>query len=160
MVDIDFDKNKEDILRRSDKSRKGGIDKRIASLCSIINSKDDYFTLSSCSGRIFLIRVPEDNKKNNSEWLTMTHDIADKDDFSKALNSYKGDGIIYFRQEAPILHVCCRNIGCAQKLIETARNKGFKHSGIFSANKKIVAELIGADLHPRAPVPAGINRVF
>lgn len=146
MNNYDFDKNKKDILRKQDKSKKGDIDKRIADLCGIINSKRNYFTVSSCSGRILLIAVPENNKKNRAEWLIVTHDLATTENFIKALDSYNGKEAVYFKQEAPILHVCCRTVEDAQSLLETAKNNGFKHSGIFSANKKTVVELIGSEI--------------
>jgi len=38
----------------SDKSRKGSVDERILSLTALINSTDDLFTTSTCSGRIIL----------------------------------------------------------------------------------------------------------
>ena len=35
-----------------DQSRKGGIDEKIVHLVDVINSQSDYFTTSSCSGRL------------------------------------------------------------------------------------------------------------
>lgn len=37
-----------------DKSRKGSVDDRIKDLVCLINSTDDFFTTSTCSGRIIL----------------------------------------------------------------------------------------------------------
>lgn len=148
---MDFDKNKKDILGKQDKSKKGDIDEKIADLCSLINSKKDYFTLSSCAGRIVLIKIPEGNKKNEVEWLAITHDLAKPEDFKKALDNYDGKEKVFFRMEGAILHVCCRTIKDSQELLDAAKENGFKRSGIFSANKKIIVELICSE-NMSAPV--------
>ena len=49
---FNFDSTKKDILNKKDKSNIGFIDGKISKLCNLINSKEDYFTTSSCSGRI------------------------------------------------------------------------------------------------------------
>ena len=51
MVD-DFDKQKSSCLSQADISKKGSIDVGISDLVNYINSQNDYFTTSSCSGRI------------------------------------------------------------------------------------------------------------
>ncbi|MBW2992273.1 hypothetical protein KY345_03585 [Candidatus Woesearchaeota archaeon] len=142
---MDFEKNKQDILAKKDKSKKGDIDKRIIPLCNLINNKENYFTVSSCSGRIVLIKIPEGNKKNEAEWLTITHELADFEKFKDNLNDYNEKEKVFFKMEGAILHVCCRTIEDAQKLIDIGRQSGFKHSGIFSTNKKIIVELISSE---------------
>lgn len=139
---MDFDKQKKDILGKKDKSKKGDVDEKIKDLCELINSKENYFTASSCAGRTMLIKVPEGNIKNLAEWIIITHDLADFGEFRKALDIYCGKDRIYFKEESAILHVCCRTMGDAQNLINTARENGFKHSGIVSIKNKIVVELI------------------
>ena len=49
-------------LGRADKSSIGSIDKQILGLCEKINSNNDYYTLSSCSGRIVLIKETADKQ--------------------------------------------------------------------------------------------------
>ena len=60
-----FLKEKSGFLSKKDKSRKGHIDKDIAKILSKINSKKDYYTTSSCSGRIVLLEKLS-NKKSDS----------------------------------------------------------------------------------------------
>jgi len=50
-----FQKDKEIQLSRDDFSKKGSVDKKIIPLIDKINSKDEYYTTSSCSGRIMLM---------------------------------------------------------------------------------------------------------
>ena len=50
-----FEKEKQDFLSKKDKSKKGSIDDGIIGLINLINSKSDYYTTSSCAGRIVLL---------------------------------------------------------------------------------------------------------
>jgi len=47
-----FEEQKASCLSQVDLSKKGSIDDQIVDLVQYINAKDDYFTTSSCSGRI------------------------------------------------------------------------------------------------------------
>ena len=47
-----FEKQKVACLSQVDLSKKGSIDNQIMDLVQYINSKENYFTTSSCSGRI------------------------------------------------------------------------------------------------------------
>ena len=49
-----FNKQKTLCLSAIDNSRKGSIDDDIVDLVAFINEQADYFTLSSCSGRVHL----------------------------------------------------------------------------------------------------------
>ena len=55
VVDL-FSQRKKDVLLKSDKSSIGNVDEKISSLCNKINSKEDFYTTSSCSGRILLMK--------------------------------------------------------------------------------------------------------
>ena len=47
----------------------GKVDEEIVRLLEIINSSEDFFTTSSCSGRIVLIDVPENGDKKRAKVL-------------------------------------------------------------------------------------------
>ena len=140
-----FDDSKQAILGRLDKSKKGDIDTHIRNLCSSINATNDYFTVSSCSGRIALLKLERGNDKRFAEWLLVTHELADASDFKDVLNGYDETHKVFFKQESVILHVCCRTLDAAQSLVDLAKANGFKRSGIFSTRKKIRVELISAE---------------
>ena len=67
-----FIKEKLDFLTKKDKSRAGNIDKGIRKVVERINSYMDYYTTSSCSGRIVLLQRLSD-KKHESGWLLKRH---------------------------------------------------------------------------------------
>ena len=69
---ITFERRKQDVLGKEDKSSIGGIDEKIKKLCDIINKKKEYYTLSSCSGRIVLIRNID--KKQPGLFFFVSHD--------------------------------------------------------------------------------------
>ncbi|MCK5108013.1 MAG: hypothetical protein KAQ83_04765, partial [Nanoarchaeota archaeon] len=50
-----FLNRKKVVLSKMDKSSKGSIDEKIKKICDIINEKEEYFTTSSCSGRLLTI---------------------------------------------------------------------------------------------------------
>ena len=61
----------------------------------------------------------------------------------KNLNKNKNE--IWFKQEPLILHVRCRDLKSAKKLLDASR-KIFKRAGIISlSEKKIVVEIIGTE---------------
>ncbi|MCA9496723.1 MAG: hypothetical protein KC589_07275 [Nanoarchaeota archaeon] len=131
---------KKQSLGKLDKSPKSSIDERVKLLCDVINQRDDMFSLSSCSGRVCLLEISDEGKKD-SNWLIVSHDLADFLDFYKNFDSYNGEKRIYFKQESCIMHICVKNIDIAKELIHIARESGFNHAGIISL-RKITVELI------------------
>ena len=57
-----FDRQKSNVLESSDLSRKGNVDKDIRDLLEKMNSNKNYFSLSSCSGRIIILRQQTQSK--------------------------------------------------------------------------------------------------
>lgn len=133
-----FPNNKKTFLVKLDKSKKGEIDEKIISLLKIINSKSDYYTTSSCSGRVYLWKGS--GKKNETEWLKVSHELIDRNFFElKAVS-----GLVWLRLEDLILHVCCKDLDSANKLLELSR-RIYKKSCILSASNKIVVEIRGSE---------------
>jgi len=137
-----FSKEKADFLKKIDKSRKGSIDKDIAKLIGIINSKGDYCTTSSCAGRIVLIEIGK--KKNDCEWILAKHSTVKFEEVKKAVSSYKGKNELWIKQQALILHVACRNLESAKEFLNLSR-KIFKKAGIIAITEnKVTVEVIGS----------------
>jgi tRNA wybutosine-synthesizing protein 3 len=62
-----FDAQKTTCLSAVDLSRKGSIDAPILDLVAFINNQSNYFTTSSCSGRIIVVdNVSFNNSKNKA----------------------------------------------------------------------------------------------
>jgi len=139
-----FEKRKKDIFEKEDKSSKGDWDKKIISLCEKINKSKNYYSTSSCSGRIVLIY--DSNKKTHGLFLHVTHDKINpsvlKEILKKILKNSK-NLLIIFKQEPCGLHVACRNLKDAQNLLTKAKKVGWKKSGIISSEKRFVVEMFG-----------------
>ena len=140
-----FDKEKKEFLAKKDKSRKGGIDIKIKKLVAKINSLEDFFTTSSCSGRFLLLAHDKSGRKDKIEWLFSNHD---KINFNKIKNSLDRLPIndVWFRLQPAILHVACKNSEKTRKFLNLARDIGFRRSGIISLGKsKLMLELISTE---------------
>lgn len=138
-----FEIKKKEVLRKKDKSSKGGWDKRISKLCEKINKSEDYYTTSSCSGRVVLIM--DDDKKKIDLFLFKSHDKLTFDGLKKETEKARRKGDVKFKQEPAIIHVVCRNIDCANRLLKKAREIGWKRSGMIAYEKRIVCELLSTE---------------
>ena len=141
-----FNNSKKFALIKKDKSNKQSWDRKIIKLCNKINSKDDYFTTSSCSGRIVFLK--DEKKKKPGLFLFRTHKKITFSQLKKELQkaSFKvKKGIIIFKQEPCLLSVSSRNKESQWQLFNKARNNGWKKSGILSIDRKFLVELISTE---------------
>lgn len=151
---MNFINDKNVCLSKIDKSKKGSIDVQILELVDAINRSSHYYTTSSCSGRIVLQTMPESGRKNESEWLYVSHNLVTNTDcIMFEINGSKEE--LWFRMEAAILHVACDSLENAQKLVDFARNNGFRRAGVQATNKKFIVEIIGSE---RIDAPVAVNR--
>ena len=139
---MDFNKKKQEILQKEDKSSKGSVDEKIKELCVTINKSPNFVTSSSCAGRILLVKSFENKNKQPKAWIWVTHNLATKEEVSAALKNYKEKEPLTFKQESAILHIYCKSLEHAEQFIEVARNSGFKRAGIITTKKHIVIEII------------------
>ena len=134
---------KKQALNKLDKSSIGQIDKHIRELCEKINTNENYFTLSSCSGRISLHRYA--TSKMRSIWKFVSHEKVSLNELLKELEVVEEP--LFFNQESTILHICCKTQENAKYLIQKAKEAGWNQCGIIAFSTKIVVELIvDADL--------------
>jgi tRNA wybutosine-synthesizing protein 3 len=137
---ITFERRKEDCLKKDDKSSIGELDEPIKFLCNKINKFPEYYTLSSCSGRIVLIKNLE--KKQANMFVFRSHEKVRLRELKEKLElANKTSESLIFKQEPPILHICCKTIDDAEKLLNKSRLCGWKNSGIMTASGRIVLEL-------------------
>ncbi len=132
-----FDNEKKTFLAKLDKSKKGSIDEKIISLITVFNKTSNYYSTSSCSGRVYLWRGS--GKKNETEWLRVSHDLIDAD-----FLHINESGTVWLRLEGMIMHIACRNLDAANCLLEDVRHL-YKKSCILSASNKIIVEIRGSE---------------
>lgn len=184
----EFERRKQDVLSKLDKSSKGSWDKKIKKLCEKINRENEYYTTSSCAGRVVVMIDRE--KKGPGVFLWVSHDLIKFKDLKEVLeristektrpssphppapkrlqtcettrspleriNDESGGGndvemklknneMIKFKQEPCILHVACGDLKAAQKLVDLAREAGWKRSGIITTDKRFIVELMSTE---------------
>nr|XP_006217170.1 tRNA wybutosine-synthesizing protein 3 homolog [Vicugna pacos] len=127
----EFRRWKAQCLSKADLSRKGSVDEDVVGLVQLLNGREQFFTTSSCAGRIILLDGGINGfevQKQNCCWLLVTHKPCVKDDVMVALKKADGDAILKF--EPLVLHVQCRQLQDAQLLHSVAMDSGFRNSGI------------------------------
>uniref|UniRef100_A0A8C6W1D8 tRNA wybutosine-synthesizing protein 3 homolog n=1 Tax=Nannospalax galili TaxID=1026970 RepID=A0A8C6W1D8_NANGA len=127
----EFSRWKAQRLSRADLSRKGSVDEDAVGVVQLLNARDEFFTTSSCAGRILLIDGSANGfevQKQNCCWLLVVHKPCLKDDVLAALKRARGDAVLKF--EPFVLHVQCRQLQDAQILHSVAVTSGFRNSGI------------------------------
>lgn len=139
---MSFEHEKQQFLKKPDKSMAQGIDKAILSLCRKINKNPNYYTTSSCSGRIILIK--ETGKKQENAFLKVWHDKISLNDLMNELKKASYKKMVYFRIEPCIMHVSCRALNDANLLVQHARHCGWKKAGIISL-KKNISEMLSTE---------------
>lgn len=136
---MNFQQQKQKQLSKVDKSNIGKWDAKIKGLCDKLNKKKQYYTTSSCAGRIVLIKSLDGKAKD--VFLFRTHKKTNFNELKKALGDIDYKESVEFQQTTCILHVACASINDAQNLVNKAKESGWKHSGIMSTKKRIIVEL-------------------
>jgi len=142
-----FLQSKKDTLSRPDKSFIGGVDAEIKPLCDKINSLKNYYTTSSCSGRVVI--MIEKKQKDRESFLDIFHSEISLREIKSELmaivkNRKHKKSLVKFKMDPCILHVACRTLEDADKLLKKAQFVGWKKSGLLSLGKKIILELKGS----------------
>ena len=167
-MDFEIDKKrylqeleKQESLHSKDKSKKGFVDAEAKEIIETINKNNNFYTTSSCAGRIILFQAAS-QKKCDNKWIIVSHKKIIVKDIITQLQEFitkdKEKGIIWLRYEPFILHICAKTIDDAEQFLNLARQIGFKRGGISSVKKRIMIEINGVD---RLDVPIGKdNKIF
>ncbi|XP_061694269.1 tRNA wybutosine-synthesizing protein 3 homolog isoform X2 [Syngnathoides biaculeatus] len=142
-----FSEFKKRRLNKIDLSKKGNVDEDIVHLVDLLNTCEQYFTTSSCSGRITVIDgAPESCvvQKRNLVLLFVSHKECKFDDVMSALVSSCGNAVLKF--EPFILHLQCRTLGDAQLMAIRSTHSlevPLSHQGKLLVSHEYLEFLIG-----------------
>ncbi len=141
--DASFDEIKRELLSLLENAKeKGVVDEGVIPYLDLINSHPDYVTSSSCYGRIVLIDLPNYTKRD-SKFLYKWHRTVMADEAWGALENSTGK-LVWLKADPLILHVSCRDVAAASKLLRVKAAAGMKRGGIFSiAPNRVQIELEG-----------------
>jgi len=156
LYEKNFDLQKKKALESLNEAlEKGLVDSDIIFLLNKINSLENYFTTSSCSGRISVMQLPDFGDKLNAVWLGKWHSEVKIEEVLDAINKHD-EGMLWFMLNSPILHIAARTLEDAVELLNLAISCGFKHSNIKSiSHKKLVVEIRSTE---RMDVPLGKDK--
>jgi len=157
MKNRDFLENKKRILQKLENAKNNGeVDSGIIPVLDLINSMDDYYTSSSCFGRIVLMEIPVIGDKKNARWLGKWHHKINSGDVLSAAKDAKR-GQLWLLAQCPIIHVVCKDVESADKLLKLSVSCGFKHSGLKSFDRNIIVEVLSTE---RLDAPVGRDGRF
>lgn len=126
------------------------VDEAILPLLDVINSHEDYYTTSSCSGRITLFHEIGDKKENG--WVGKWHRQTTLDELKSALSRSPNKGVVWFKYEAPIIHVAARSMDKARDFMQVTREVGYKRVGLQGMKKgRFVMEIFDTG-HINCPI--------
>ena len=153
LYEKNFEEQKEKAMAGLRKAlEEGKVDRDIIPLLEKINSLENYFTTSSCSGRISVMEMPHFGDKLNSVWLGKWHREVTDEEVLEAIGKHRS-GQLWFLVRSPILHVAARTMEDAVKLLNLSIGLGFKYSNIKSvSHKKLLVEIRSTE---RMDVPLG-----
>ena len=144
-LSTDFDNIKKTFLSKLDKSNAGGVDKGVQEIVNLINTHLEYFTTSSCAGRIYLWKEPKSGKKKDVDFIFLKHGKLSAADVETVKQLTLPKETVWLRVEPIILHVCCRELDAAQRFLDIAK-KLFKKSCFLSIKNKIILEVRGSEI--------------
>ena len=147
-----FLENKKSALKKLKKAKDEKlVDEGILSILDVINQSDDYYTSSSCYGRIVVLEIPALGDKKNAKFLGKWHRTIDESEIIDSINKAK-IGQIWLLSQSPIIHITAKSQNAADKLVKIAVACGFKNSNFKSIEKKIVIEVCSTE---RLDAPVG-----
>jgi tRNA wybutosine-synthesizing protein 3 len=176
-----FDTEKNNVMEQFNQSLdKQLIDSRVIPVLNIINSHEDYYSTSSCSGRVFLLALPSPGAKKESIILTKWHEVFSQVQLDDGIIKWKKHRYLFLLAQAAIFHVIVRNLSSALHLRNLGEEAGFKYSSlrsikplkkskevnsvndnstfeetVFYSDAKITVELLSTE---RLNIPIGIDQ--
>ena len=150
-----------------DRSRAGRVDARCETLVRDAFASRDFYTTSSCSGRVsvFADRDEDDaaEERKGGVWAYVSHERAVVEDVTRAVDAHGGgkDGrgaTLTLRFEPFILAVEARDLERGAAFVRCARECGYRESGITACEKRVICS-VRCQLRMEAPVVVDGERV-
>lgn len=110
---------------------RGLVDPDIVDILDAINRREEFYTTSSCSGRIVVIAAPSPGDKPAARILGKWHRKITVDELRTALDKApRKTYVVWASAQGPLIHIAARDMGSAAKLLEAGHLAGFKYSCI------------------------------
>ena len=89
----------------------------ILPICSFLAETKNFFTSSSCSGRIALIKIDRGQTKKEASLHRRWHSPASLEEFWNAVNENTDREELWLKQEPFILHIGARDLENAKRIL-------------------------------------------
>lgn len=147
-----FDRQKLQCLQKADLSRKGSVDAAIKNLIDAINGSEDFFTTSSCSGRLALLVQFSD--KRSCKFYMNCHEPVTYEQLTMNIGESDPQESLILKFEPFILHIQCRSLEAAKTLHTCALDCGFRNSGLTLGKNGKVTLAVRSTLGLEVPLGA------
>ena len=139
-----FEMVKEHHKNTFEKAKKDGkMDKDFIPLCNFLTKSKNYFSTSSCAGRITLVGLDMKESKKESAFHRKWHRKVKFSEVKDGIESYSGE-VLWFKQEPIIFHLGTNNLENAKKVLVACEKAGVKRSGVKVAKEgKFIVEIVG-----------------
>lgn len=122
----------------------GKADLQMIPLLRFIASRKEFFTSSSCAGRILLLKLDSKGSKAESAFIQRWHRKVKFPELWSGLQKCCARKEIWFKLDPFILHVGTDSLENGRRLLKVMQNAGIKRGGIVCAKEgKFLVELIG-----------------
>ncbi len=128
-----------------DAVKKRKADKQMISLCRYISKTKNFFTSSSCAGRIVLLDTEKSGGKKEAAFHDKWHRKISLKELIKGINKKQKEEELWFKLDPFILHLGTNSLENAKKILEATKKAGIRRAGIMVAKEgKFIVELIGS----------------
>ena len=135
------------------------IDPLMKGIARAIAQTEDYFTTSTCSGRITLMDLREDEGKKEGAFFRKWHRKVKTPEVWKGITDDSNTGNLWFKQDPFVYVIGTRDAGGAQQIIAACQEAGIKRYGIHHLEEgNIIMEIYGTHTMS-VPVKKGNERL-
>jgi len=157
VMEKEFLKSKENAIESLRKAKiDDKVDRKILFILDLINNSGEFYTSSSCAGRIVLLQIPGIGDKRNAKFVGIWHRTIKSKEILSALKEAKS-GLLWILAQPPIIHISAKSRAAADKLVKIANASGFKNSAFKSDNNNIVVEICSTE---RLDAPIGEDGIL
>jgi len=124
--------------------KEGKADKQMHSVCKFVSGTKNFFTSSSCAGRIILLQLPKGENKKDASFHRKWHCVVREKELWKGIEA-DSLGELWFKLDPFILHIGAKDLGNARKILACMKKAGVKRGGIIVAKEgKFLVEMQGS----------------
>ena len=121
-------------------------DKQMIPMCRFISKTKNYFTSSSCAGRIILLQLPKEENKKDATFHRKWHRKVKEKELWEGIED-KTIGELWFKLDPFILHIGADSLENARNILKVMKKIGIKRGGIMVTKPgKFLIELLGTQV--------------